>query len=167
MENPYSYQGTAGPWDEAQLRRAFAKADEIELGGTDAGLTSPFFGLGVGGNSPNPSSVGTHSEAHSASSDMWTLKVTKLGLLNRKDDVLEGGKKALNRKWKPWTVILTGSQLLFFRDAPWSSWLSTQSLPADGQVIFPQQAVFKPDELLSVKDTVAVFDKYYTKVYLL
>jgi hypothetical protein len=39
-----------------------------------------------------------------------------------------------------------------------------QTVPSDGHVIFPQQAVFKPDEVLSVKDAVAVIDKSYFKV---
>jgi hypothetical protein len=42
------------------------------------------------------------------------IRMSKVGLLTRKDDLLEGGKKGNWRKWKQWTVILTGSQLLFF-----------------------------------------------------
>lgn len=162
MENPYAYEGTAGPWDEAQLRFAFAKAGEMEVNCADHGLMSPFFGLGMGGGSPSPlGSAGMPSES---SSDVWTLKVTKVGLLNRKDDILEGGKKASNRKWKLWSVVLTGSQLLFFRDSSWSTTMLAQTVPSDGHVIFPQQAMFKPDEVLSVKNAVAVIDKSYTKV---
>jgi hypothetical protein len=41
-----------------------------------------------------------------------------------------------------------------------------QRVPSDGHVIFPQQAVFKPDEVLSVKNALAVVDKSYTKVQL-
>lgn len=43
-----------------------------------------------------------------------SLKITKIGLLSRKEDLAEGGKKAASRKWRGWSVILTGSQLLFF-----------------------------------------------------
>lgn len=43
-----------------------------------------------------------------------SLKITKIGLLSRKEDLAEGGKKAASRKWKGWSVVLTGSQLLFF-----------------------------------------------------
>ena len=98
----------------------------------------------------------------SLADNLGALKVTKIGLLNRKDDVLEGGKRASNRKWKQWTVILTGSQLLFFRDP--SSFLGAQSVPADGQVTLPQVTMGRPDELMSVKDAVAVFDRSYLKV---
>jgi hypothetical protein len=158
MENPYSYEGTAGSWDEAQLRFAFAKPGEMEVGSADYGLVSPFFGLGMGG-----SPLGNIG-ASLPSSAVWTLKVTKVGLLNRKDDILEGGKKALNRKWKSWGVVLTGSQLLFFRDTSWSTSMLNQTVPSNGHVIFPQQTVFKPDEVLSVRDAVAVIDKSYVKV---
>ena len=99
----------------------------------------------------------------SLTDDSGVLKVTKIGLLNRKDDVLEGGRRASNRKWKQWTVILTGSQLLFFRDP--SSFLGAQSVPADAQVTLPQTTMGKPDELMSVKDAVAVFDRSYAKVF--
>lgn len=47
-----------------------------------------------------------------------TLKITKVGLLSRKDDLTEGGKKAASRKWRGWSVVLTGSQLLFFVRLP-------------------------------------------------
>lgn len=43
-----------------------------------------------------------------------SLKITKVGLLSRKEDLVEGGKKAPSRKWRGWSVVLTGSQLLFF-----------------------------------------------------
>ena len=97
----------------------------------------------------------------------WNLKITKVGLLNRKDELLEGGKKPMtNRKWKPWSVILTGSQLLFFRDISWASGLqSTLGPSADLSRTLPA-AVFRPDELFSVKDAVAVYDRSYTKVCL-
>jgi len=96
--------------------------------------------------------------------EIWMLKMAKVGLLDRKDDTVEGGKKAINRKWKTWSVILTGSQLLFFRDPSWATSLLAQHESPDGHVIVPQVSLFKPDELLSVKDAVAVFDKSYTKV---
>jgi hypothetical protein len=162
IQNPYSYEGTAGPWDEAKLRLAFAKAGELEVGPTDHGLMSPFFGLGMGASSVG--NTETSPELHASSSEVWTLKMTKVGLLNRKDDILEGGKKASNRRWKLWSVVLTGSQLLFFRDPSWSTSLLAQTVLSDGHVIFPQHVVLKPDEVLSVKDAVAVIDRSYIKV---
>ncbi|KAF8078454.1 hypothetical protein FPV67DRAFT_1557780 [Lyophyllum atratum] len=162
--NPYSYEGTLGPWDEAQLQLAFAKASQIEVGAVpDTAWTPGFFSLGAGTGLASPlGNIATHTPiaASPSSRNLWTLKLTKVGLLNRKDDILEGGKKASNRKWRQWSVVLTGSQLLFFRDPSWASSLVAHS---DGHAILPQLALFKPDELLSVKGAIAVYDKSYTK----
>lgn len=166
LESPYSYEGTAGPWNEEELLRAFALANVIEVGAPDQNRSTSFFNLGtVTGAPPSPlvASMGASPQIPHSTGDAWTLRVTKVGLLNRKDDVLEGGKKAMNRKWKLWSVILTGSQLLFFRD-PSAATLLTQSSSPNGQIIYPESPVFRPDELLSVKDAIAVFDKSYIKV---
>lgn len=164
LENPYSYKGTGQPWDEQELHYAFARAAVIEVDAIDTyKLLSPFFGLSAGGLPTSISSTDTMPDFLPATGDVWTLKVTKVGLLNRKDDTLEGGKKAINRKWKSWSVILTGSQLLLFRDSSWATSLLAQSDSPEGQNIYPQVSLFKPDELWSVKDAIAVFDKSYTK----
>jgi hypothetical protein len=59
----------------------------------------------------------TGKEANGISA-LTHVRMTKVGLLTRKDDLLEGGKRGNWRKWKQWTVILTGSQLLFFVRLP-------------------------------------------------
>ncbi|KAJ7139815.1 hypothetical protein C8R44DRAFT_660419 [Mycena epipterygia] len=162
-ENPYSFQGTAGPWDEQDLQLAFAKANVIEVGAANTVRVTTLLSLGPGGSAtPLSSHLSGFSDSSASSGEVSTLRVTKVGILNRKDDVLEGGKKSSNRKWKPWSVILTGSQLLLFRDPTWAAGLLSQTESPDAQFIFPQ-TVFKPDELLSVKDAIAVFDKSYTK----
>lgn len=46
------------------------------------------------------------------------MPITKVGILERKDDLLEGGKKASSRKWKACTVILSGSQVFLLVSAP-------------------------------------------------
>lgn len=165
LENPYSFKGTKLSWDEEDLQNAFARAAVIEVGGVDAYKpSSPFFALSVGGLSSPMANVGALPEVLPPTGEVWTLKLTKVGLLNRKDETIEGGKKATNRKWKMWSVILTGSQLLLFRDPSWATTLLAQPHSSDGQVIIPQAALFKPDELISVKDSIAMFDKSYTKV---
>ncbi|KAG6845991.1 hypothetical protein H0H87_011039 [Tephrocybe sp. NHM501043] len=164
MENPFSYEGTAGPWEEARLRQMFAKAYRIEVSAPpDTGRISPFFSKGViGGLASPPGNSGLMNPIPSAPiGDVWTLKLTKVGILHRKDDVLEGGKKAANRKWKPWSVFLTGSQLLFFRDPSWATSFHPSSL--DGHSLKFQSALFRPDELLSLRGAIAMFDKSYTR----
>ncbi|KAF9452613.1 hypothetical protein P691DRAFT_803728 [Macrolepiota fuliginosa MF-IS2] len=159
--DPFSYQGTAGKWDEEELLLAFANAHVIEVG---AGTTRPtaFFGIAAGGSSSPvvPTNSGPSDIYHE---DLSTLRVTRVGLMNRKDDLLEGGKKPLNRKWKTWCVVLTGSQLLFSRDPTWMNALLNRVETNNGQNIMPQSAVLRVDELLSVKNTIAVHDRSYTK----
>ena len=65
----------------------------------------------------------------------------------------------MNRKWKIWSVILTGSQLLFFRDPAWALSLTS---PLDFNI--PGYAEFRPDEIYTVKDAIALLDTSYTKV---
>lgn len=160
-KNPYAYEGSTGPWDEGILQQAFANAIPV---GVDPGFTrpTPFFGMAVGGV-PSPL-VTASSIPTSANSDFpgtWTFRVTKLGILNRKDHLIEGGRRGGNRKWRQWSVILTGSQLLLLRDLSWVNTLLERS--RSGQVNTPQSTAFRPDELVSVKDAVAVFDRSYTK----
>lgn len=120
----------------------------------------------MGGAASPIAAVGMHGfhDLGPITGEVWTLRVTKVGLLNRRDDILGGGKKSSSRKWRTWSVILTGSQLLLFRDPSWADTILTESNTSSGQIILPQASVFKPDELLSVKDTIAVFDNTIEKV---
>lgn len=165
LENPYTHEGTNGPWDEQELHCAFVKANHIEIDLPIIDRPSATFSLVSSDNPDAPASnFNDFSNVPSSKGKIWNLKITKCGLLNRKDDTLEGGKKAMNRKWRSWGVILTGSQLLFFRDPTWISTLQTPSAdsPAD-HVIPPSTAILRPDERFSLKDTIAVHDRSYTK----
>ncbi|KAJ7630641.1 hypothetical protein FB45DRAFT_916156 [Roridomyces roridus] len=149
-ENPYSFQGTAGSWDEQDLRLAFANANVIEVGSPATSIrVTTLLSLGpggVGGALPQaPLPMGLPESPPVSPREASTLRVTKVGILNRKDDVLEGGKKSSNRKWKPWSVILTGSQLLLFRDPAWAAGLVSQAHSPDAQ------------------DAIAIVDRSYTK----
>ncbi|KAI0053308.1 hypothetical protein FA95DRAFT_1674341 [Auriscalpium vulgare] len=167
-ENPYSHEGTGGRWDEAELRRAFAKAGVIEVGAADRRMSTSLFAVSVGGL-PSPyanfSAPPDLLYPTSGSDNVSALKVTKVGLLNRQDVTLEGGKRTVNKKWKEWSVILTGSQLLFFRDPIWANNLLDQATINNGQLLFPPVSLLKPDELVSVNDSVAVYDRAYNKHY--
>ncbi|KAL7422861.1 hypothetical protein Q5752_002158 [Cryptotrichosporon argae] len=91
-----------------------------------------------------------------------TLRITKVGLLSRKE---ESASHA--RKWRTWSVILTGSQLLFFKDPTWVQALDDQIRNAvtneAGHKVLPRMSVFKPDEVLALRDCIAVFDRDYAK----
>ncbi|KAJ7071302.1 hypothetical protein C8F01DRAFT_1109946 [Mycena amicta] len=159
-ENPYSFHGTAGPWDESELQMAFAKPSVIEVA-TAASIRTSTFSVSPGGPVPLTPMSG-FPEIAPPVGEVSTLRITKMGVLTRKDDLLEGGKKSTNRKWRVWSTILTGSQLLFFRDPAWAAALVSQTSSPEGVPILPP-AVFRPDELLSVKGSVAVYDKSYYK----
>ena len=166
LTSPYFYQGTGGPWDEDKLLRAFATASVVELASENRYMmTSPWFGLNVGGG---PSTVAMMSApTFPAIHDVVTLKVTKVGQLHRKDETLEGGRKANGRKWREWSVLLTGSQLLFSRDPNWATMTQTQSHVNAANGTRSRPLLPRPDEMLSLRDAVAVYDRSYTKVSVL
>lgn len=142
------------------MLRAFARASLVEVAAENRYLSSPWFGLNVGGGPNNMAMMAV--PPYTVSHEVLSLKVTKVGFLQRKDDVLEGGRKAGNRKWKEWSVMLTGSQLLFSRDPGWASAIQSQLATEAGSV--SRASIPRPDEMLSVRDAVAVFDRSYTKV---
>ena len=92
LRNPFSYQGTAGSWNEAELRKSFARADVVAVDATDARKSSslPFFAMSAGGP-PGPivaSTIPGAPEADGPLSDFSLLKITKVGILNRKGERL-------------------------------------------------------------------------------
>ncbi|WVF68224.1 hypothetical protein IAT40_002989 [Kwoniella sp. CBS 6097] len=175
-ETPFSTFGTRPFLDMERCCRAFANAHSLIIpsGATGHG---PSFGSTherhlrkVPGKLTTPARRHTVSEhrhdpeQHHDSESV--LRVTKVGLLSRKDDTTESTKKA-SRKWKSWSVILTGSQLLFFKDPTWALTLLEQARSTDGtdragQMSLPRQATFKPDEVFSLKECIAVWDRTYT-----
>ena len=161
--SPYFYQGTGGPWEEDKLLRAFATASTVEVPSEHKYTTTPWFGLGVGGG-PSATTLIAAPTFATVPPEVISLKVTKVGLLLRKDDVLEGGRKAGNRKWKEWSVLLTGSQLLFHRDPLWAQSIQSRLDSNDNVVALNHASMPRPDEMYSVRDAVAVFDRSYTKV---
>lgn len=90
QNNPYSYLGTAESWDYNELQRAFALAEVIELGNREgmqkqAPPNMAFAGFTSTAPSILPLAMSSHSGmAPAAFSEVWTLKLTKVGLLNRK-----------------------------------------------------------------------------------
>jgi hypothetical protein len=161
LETPYTYEGTNGPWNEQELYFDFVKARVIEIDLPITDQPPTIFSLSPSDNPGSPvSRFNDFPNIFSSKGKTWNLKITKCGLLNRKDDMSEGGKKNTNRKWKFWSVVLTGSQLLFFRDTT----STLQTLSADFSTHPPATTILRPDELFSLKDAIAVYDRSYTKV---
>uniref|UniRef100_D8PK97 SEC7 domain-containing protein n=1 Tax=Schizophyllum commune (strain H4-8 / FGSC 9210) TaxID=578458 RepID=D8PK97_SCHCM len=165
--SPFLYQGTAGPWDADELHRVFAQAGMIEVGAVDPTAlqrVNPFFTMAATAQ-PTPMIASPLGEISRSPPQerVYTLKLTKVDLLNRKEDLLEGGRKSTNRKWRSWSVMLTGSQLFFFRDASWAETLKDYAELGSNSQMLPPPGVNQPDEWVSVKDAVAVYDRSYTK----
>ena len=164
LENPYTYEGTNGPWNEQELHCAFVRAKVLEINSPITDRPPTLFTLSPSDNpGTSISNANDFPSVPSSKGETRNLKITKYGLLNRKDDISEGGKKTMNRKWKSWSVVLTGSQLLFFRDSTWTSTLQTLSTDSPTHHAIPS-TILRPDELFSLKDSIAVYDRSYTKV---
>lgn len=168
-ESPFSTLGTKAMLDTDGLHKAFVSAKNLPIvppkrKNSAAGLlgSTPSRGSSI----PEPEII---------------LKVTRVGLLSRKgeytrglvlsreltvlDESTDSTKKT--RKWKSWSVILTGSQLLFFKDPTWALNLLEQINSAtslDKEVAgepgqLQRMINFKPDEVFPVKDCFAVYDR--------
>ncbi|KIJ68274.1 hypothetical protein HYDPIDRAFT_146169 [Hydnomerulius pinastri MD-312] len=162
LENPFRWEGTGTPWDYDEILLAFAKGHIVEIASAETRIPSAFFGLSVSGiPSPSLGGIGGMPDHFPVPSEIWTLKITKVGVLNRKDELLEGGKKSTSRKWRPFSVALTGSQLLLFRDLSWTTTLLSWS-DSPKKTPIPW-TTFKPDEVIPIKDALAVFDRSYAK----
>jgi hypothetical protein len=168
-ETPFSFYGTGSSWDEEEVRLSFINAEVVEVNDLNEHpmAASPYFNIPVSGVSTGPIVNTSYAGVLPAlpvttGQDTWTLKVTKVGILHRKDDTVEGGRRAPSRRWREWTVMLTGSQLLFFRDLAWA-----RSFLSQEEGVEAPSSLLRPDELLSVKDAVAVYDRTYHKVLLI
>ncbi|WRT70699.1 uncharacterized protein IL334_007697 [Kwoniella shivajii] len=160
-ENPFSYMGSRPLMDLDQLCRSFAEANSLIIPsfiGSDHRRRTP-------GKLTTPARRYTVGAKDEKLEDL-VLRVVKVGLVSRKDDTDPTSKKT-SRKWKSWSVILTSSQLLFFKDPTWALTLLEQARSAQtkdkaGHILLPRQTTFKPDEVFSLKDCVAVFDRTFT-----
>ncbi|SPC65164.1 uncharacterized protein UHOD_00236 [Ustilago sp. UG-2017b] len=169
-DTPFSYTGSLPSFDVDRLNSAFLHAPSIEIVTTK----------NAGEQSGSGNAALTTGEE-----EVVSLKVTKVGVVNRKDDVSDGGKKSASRKWKTSGLLLTGSQLLLFKDIIWINALQSQiadqvgdslvcnGIPTDeppahevvegGVVISPRITYFRPDGVISLADAVAVKDHSYGK----
>ncbi|RUS24171.1 hypothetical protein BC938DRAFT_474004, partial [Jimgerdemannia flammicorona] len=107
-----------------QIHRAFAIAQSLRVTGVRSRQpdgTSSTASLPPG----KAASINANSIADSASiyaslgpprDDTYGLKIAKAGVLERKFDLAQGGKKSSVRGWRRFGVILSGSQLIFFSD---------------------------------------------------
>ena len=158
LDEPFTWTTVGNrAWSGEDLQVAFSSAGVIEV------------------QYPESQSISAVTKGASQPGDMisppasTTIKVSKVGALNRKDDIGLRGRKNAFRKWRTWSVLLTGSQLLFYRDSSLAEHvLRVLEVDTSGNDrVFESMSragLVKPDEIVSVKDAIAVYDRTYSKV---
>lgn len=118
-ENTFSYKRTLKPIPIMEVHFSLLKAKPLCL----AGVRSRY------GDSNNNNNTNT------ATNNTFTIRVTKAGILDRKYDFIQGGKKATARGWRPFGIILSGSQIIFFADIQsYQNWLDEEEQQTKGNV---------------------------------
>ena len=160
LPNPYTFRGPVDDRKYEETHEKFLRAWSAGLN-METSLVSPTFFNISSPTLPTSSANGDAVPAYTG----CVVKLVRIGILNRKDDTVEGGKRAIARKWRGWGAIVTHSQLLFYRDTAHVMNIRRQ-LEESADLPPPRIALTRPDELWSLKNTIAVLDKSYTKVCL-
>ncbi|CAG8519276.1 14494_t:CDS:2 [Dentiscutata heterogama] len=142
-ENPYSYMGTLPALDTTDLHRVFSTSNSIRITGVK-----------------NRRKSHTYNDTKTDDDGTFLLNVTKCGKLGRKVDLIDGKKKStFIRNWRIYGVILSGSQLMFFKDeVGFNMQMKKLNKPEKSKL-----PILKPDVILMTADSVAVYDKNYEK----
>lgn len=151
-DDPYTYLGTAGTLDINKLQRAFVNTAILQI-------------ISARSRPAAFESQATRDNPSEAAAGVVDLKITKVGLLWRKN----AKRKKARSPWQEWGAILTGSQLYLFKNLNWIKGLMVQqqahnkeasSLPV---IFHPPIQDFKPDALIKADDAVALLDAGYTR----
>lgn len=154
VDDPYSYLGTTHTMNMKELHESFFRSSVLQI---VSARSRPDAFL-------NPA---TAQNPQDASPGVVEIKVTKIGLLWRKDPK----KKKTRSPWQEWGALLTGSQLYFFKNVSWVKNLMSQyeqhvkagNVGIIPCVFTPPLPEFNPDSMLSTDDTVALLDRTYKK----
>ncbi|EWC44503.1 hypothetical protein DRE_06771 [Drechslerella stenobrocha 248] len=154
IDDPYSYLGTTHTMSMKDLHESFFRSSVLQI---------------VSARSRPDAFLNPHTQQNpqDASPGVVEIKVTKIGLIWRKDPK----KKKTRSPWQEWGALLTGSQLYFFKNVSWVKNLMQQydqhvkagNLNIGPCVFTPPLMEFTPDSMLSTDDTVALLDRTYKK----
>ncbi|KAJ1930262.1 hypothetical protein IWQ60_000443 [Tieghemiomyces parasiticus] len=108
-QSPYSYHGSQSILRDAIMKGVFKM---------NVPLMRPNR-LAVGGRGSAPLAIANHAANEKPTPSVTVLRCAKEGFLVRKVDILENGKRAPMRGWKDFWVVLSGSQLVLFRNIDW------------------------------------------------
>jgi hypothetical protein len=157
LANPYTFRGPMDDVSYEEIHEKFLRARSANLN-TETSISPTFFNISSPILPTSPFNDDVAPTYHGC-----VVKLVKVGILNRKDDTVEGGKRTTARKWKGWGAIVTHSHLLFYRDTTQVMNIRRQfeesvDLPP------PRIALMRADEIWSLKNVVAILDKSYSKV---
>ncbi|KAH6917228.1 ARF guanyl-nucleotide exchange factor [Coprinopsis sp. MPI-PUGE-AT-0042] len=162
VETPFRSQGNGQRINDRELQAIFSNARLLQV---EVPEKRPLFAMGVSGNvvprSSGDSNKGNNAPPESPSRNILTLKTVKIGVLNRKNDITGRGKRSAVRKWRAWTVLLTTSQIMFFRDIDMKDQLPGLIEASSEKGVCG--SIFKPDDIMPLKDAIALFDSSYVK----
>ncbi|GBB91366.1 hypothetical protein RclHR1_01860020 [Rhizophagus clarus] len=149
-ENPFSYKGTLSELDTVGIHRTFTTSHTVRITGVRTHRNNETFNQTSSSIHPLDDEEGT-----------FLLKITKVGRLSRKVDLLEGKKAGvIARSWNHYGVILSGSQLMLFKDEDWfNSKIADLKDPSKSTTL----STLRPDVLLMTSESVALYDNNYTK----
>ncbi|KAI8985916.1 hypothetical protein BDB01DRAFT_721172 [Pilobolus umbonatus] len=103
-ENNYSYKQSDTPVPIKDVHLSLLKAKSLCLSGVRSAHNHPEDG-----------------------NNTFVIRVTKAGIMDRKYDCVHGNKKSNIRGWRPFGVILSGSQIIFFSDlTSYQQWYDSQ-----------------------------------------
>lgn len=151
-DDPYTYLGTAGTLDIHRMQRAFLNTGILQI-------------ISARSRPAAFESQATRDNPNDAAAGVVDLKITKVGLLWRKNPK----RKKARSPWQEWGALMTGSQLYLFKNIGWVKGLMAQQQTHNKQgtdlpVVFnPPIQDFKPDALIKTDDSVALLDASYTR----
>lgn len=153
LEEHYNYLGTATSLNLKDLQKTFFRTGVLQI-------------ISARSRPDAFRDDKTKANPEDAQAGLVDIKVTKVGLLWRKDPK----KRKTRSPWQEWGAILTGAQLYFFRNTTWIKNLMNQyeshiKAGNDGEpIIFrPPLEEFKPDALMSTQGAVALHSIEYKK----
>lgn len=111
-DNPYDYKGSYIDIDV--LRRAFSRAPSFRLNGVKTKQPNTPTDTSKPGN--DTSSIYSKVTSVYSKDSGYMVRVAQAGILERKYELMQGGKRANVRGWRPFGMILSGNQLIFFAD---------------------------------------------------
>ncbi|KAI8575925.1 hypothetical protein K450DRAFT_259413 [Umbelopsis ramanniana AG] len=138
-DNPYDFKGSY--FDIDALRRAFSRAPSFTLSGVKTKQSSPLSDGQSNKTSNDSSSI--YSKVTSVYKDAgYMVRVAQAGVLDRKYELMQGGKRANVRGWRTFGMILSGSQLIFFADI--SAFLDWFDIPRSESYLSDRASVSLP-----------------------